>query len=238
MKRLVCILLVLIGVVSVFGQSLKDNPDYRESLRYKQLSEQALDDGDYLKAKEYAEQSAEYARKSDEYVAMMLAKYRANQLLQRATGLQGQVERSGRNTEDKEAFSKAVALIKTAGQLYNNGDFTQSSDNSREAINILESTFGGSQAVQPQQQKPKLPAAYLVRDLPGAEDCFWRIAGYDFVYSDPAGWKPLYEANRSKLPEPDNPDLILPGMVMTIPSRPGENRSGVWVDGKILPKAP
>ena len=232
MKRILfTALLVLLAAGLLSAQNLKDNPDYRESLRYRQLAETAIEDGEYRQAKEYAELSADYARKSDEYVAFMLAKYRANSLLQRAAALQGQVERSGRYKENPGVFTEAKNLVTAAGELYSNDDFTLSSENSRSAIAMLEETFGGPRIQT--QTTGGLPAAYLVRKIPGAEDCFWRIAGYDFVYGNTSGWKPLYEANKSKMPQPGNPDLILPGMIMKIPSRPGETRSGVWVDGEI-----
>ncbi len=236
MKKLIFSLFMLLTASLLFSQSLKDNPDYRESVRYKGLAEAAIEEGEYKQAKEYAELSAEYARKSDEYVAFMLAKYRANSLLQRAASLQGQVERSGRIQEDPAVFAEAKALITAAGEFYSNDDFTLSADNSRTAIAMLEETFGGPRAQT--GSVSGLPASYLVRKIPGNEDCFWRIAGYDFVYDNAAGWKPIYEANRSKLPEPGNPDLILPGMVLDIPSRPGETRSGVWVDGEIRASYP
>lgn len=233
MKHTIIFIMALLIALPLFSQNLQDNSDYRESLRYKQLSEEALEEGDYLQAKEYAELSAEYARKSDEYVAMMLAKYRANQLLRRADSLRGEVERSGRSTEDPALFAEAAALIESARSLYAGEQFTQSSEASRNAISMLEETFGGARTVT-----SGLPAAYVVRRLPGAEDCLWRIASYDFVYGDSAAWRPIYEANKDKLPEPSNPDLILPDMVLTIPERPGETRSGVWVDGEIRATAP
>jgi nucleoid-associated protein YgaU len=68
----------------------------------------------------------------------------------------------------------------------------------------------------------------VVRLIPERRDCFWRIAEYDFVYGDPWQWRELYEANRDKLPDPNNPDLMLPGMVIEIPSLDGETRSGFW----------
>ncbi len=231
MKKLILLTLMLTTASLLFSQSLKDNPDYRESLKYKQLAEAAIEEGEYKQAKEYAELSAEYARKSDEYVAFMLAKYRANSLLQRAVSLQSQVERSGRVKEDPAVFANAKALVTAAGEFYSNDDFTLSQENSRSAIAMLEETFGGPRVQT--GSTSGLPASYLVRKIPGNEDCFWRIAGYDFIYDNAAGWRPLYEANRNKLPEPGNPDLILPGMVLDIPSRPGETRSGVWVDGEI-----
>ncbi|MGC9312020.1 MAG: LysM peptidoglycan-binding domain-containing protein [Sediminispirochaetaceae bacterium] len=232
MKKTLCIVLILLISPLLFSQNLQDNPDYRESLRYKQLSEEAIEDGEYAKALEYAELSKEYAEKSDAYIAKRLAQYRANQLLNRAEGLRGQVERSGRAKQYPEDYAKAAGLIETARTLYQNEQYEKSSESSRSAIAIMEGfepvRTGGS----------ALPAAYVVRDMPGEEDCFWRIAGYDFIYGEYDGWYPIYQANKDKLPQPDNPDLIHPGMVMEIPEREGETRSGVWVDGEIRASAP
>jgi len=79
---------------------------------------------------------------------------------------------------------------------------------------------------------PTLPEFYTVRLIPDRRDCFWRIAEYDFVYGDPWKWKILYEANKQLLPDPNNPDLILPGTRLRIPSLKGEQRSGEWQGGK------
>jgi len=232
MKKLLLIVPLLFIAALVFSQNLQDNPDYKESLRYKNLSEQALENGEYAKALEYAQLSKEYAEKSDAYITTRLAQYRANQLINRAAGLQGQVQRSGRFSQDPDSYSRAVALIETARALYADKKYSSSSESSRAAIAILEKF-----AALPRTGSV-LPAAYVVRDIPGNEDCFWRISGYDFIYGDYGGWYPIYLANKSKLPEPDNPDLIHPGFVMKIPERSGETRSGVWVDGKIMDSAP
>jgi len=37
------------------------------------------------------------------------------------------------------------------------------------------------------------------------------------------------------MPERDNPDLILPGMVLNIPSIRGETRQGMWQEGTEYP---
>jgi len=74
-------------------------------------------------------------------------------------------------------------------------------------------------------------STYEVRLVPGNRDCLYRIAGYDFVYGDPARWPTIYEANRSiivrnferfvqsvsqsKFSRPE--DLIFPGQVLDIP---------------------
>lgn len=83
-----------------------------------------------------------------------------------------------------------------------------------------------------------LPAQYTVRPWATTKDCFWNIAGYPFVYGDPTQWKILYNANRSKLKNPDNPNLIFPGQVLDIPSLRGEARDGMWVSGKAYAPLP
>jgi hypothetical protein len=67
-----------------------------------------------------------------------------------------------------------------------------------------------------------------VRRWSDTGDCFSAIAGWSWVYGDPYQWRTLYEANRDKLPDPDNPHLIRPGMVLNIPSLKGEVRQGMW----------
>jgi len=73
-----------------------------------------------------------------------------------------------------------------------------------------------------------LPSQYTVRSWGTYLDCLWTIAGYPWVYGDPERWGVLYEANRSRMPEPDNPHLIEPGMIIEIPSIRGEFRQGMW----------
>jgi hypothetical protein len=79
--------------------------------------------------------------------------------------------------------------------------------------------------------KTRFPAQYVVRSWDVYGDCFWNIAGRPGVYGDPHRWPLLYQANRKKLPEPDNPDLIEPGTVIDIPAINGEERAGLWESG-------
>jgi hypothetical protein len=54
---------------------------------------------------------------------------------------------------------------------------------------------------------------YIVK--PG--DWLVRIAELDTVYGDWTRWRFIYQANKSIMPNPDNPDLIFPGMRLIIP---------------------
>lgn len=79
-----------------------------------------------------------------------------------------------------------------------------------------------------QDRGTPLPAQYKVRSWDKYGDCFWTIAGRSWVYGDSRRWPLLYQANKNKIPDPKNPDLIEEGMVVDIPSVNGEERSGLW----------
>lgn len=89
---------------------------------------------------------------------------------------------------------------------------------------------GTSVQKKPSDSSP-LPATYTVRPWNISKDCFWNIAGYPWVYGNPRLWRVLYEANKSKLPNPNNPNWIEPGIVLDIPSIKGETRQGAWSSG-------
>jgi nucleoid-associated protein YgaU len=80
-----------------------------------------------------------------------------------------------------------------------------------------------------------LPGQYTVRPWAISRDCFWNIAGRSWVYGDPYQWRLLYNANKAKLPDPDNPNLIEPGMVLDIPRIHDEIREGLWDANKTYP---
>ena len=80
-----------------------------------------------------------------------------------------------------------------------------------------------------------LPAQYQVRPWSVSRDCFWNIAGRSWAYGDNRLWPRLYDANRTKLPDPNNADLILPGIILDIPSIKGEEREGLWNENTEYP---
>jgi len=87
-------------------------------------------------------------------------------------------------------------------------------------------------AASPAVSPNALPATYKVRPWNVSKDCFWNIAGFPWVYGDPRQWRLLYNANKSKLPDPNNPDSLEPGTVLDIPSLKGEPRQGAWESGR------
>lgn len=228
MKRVIItlVLILTVSVTSLSAQSLLDNPDYKKSIQLKKQSEVAFSDGDYIESTRLANESALYAKKSDEWIAMMLSKYKANSALKSVKlSLDRAVRIKGDINYPKE-MEKGRTLYNQASTLYKDEDYINSYSVAMEAFNTLK-------LVQYIQDKGNLPAAYIVRDIPGNEDCLWRIAEYDFVFGDPLQWEVLYQANKDILPQTMNPDLIVSGLVIKIPSLNGEVRSGTWVNGSI-----
>ena len=77
-----------------------------------------------------------------------------------------------------------------------------------------------------------LPEYYVVRPWADSKDCYWNISGRNYVYDNPLLWENLYQANKENMPKPNDPNLILPGMKMKIPSITGEYREGVYNPAK------
>ncbi|GMO12870.1 MAG: hypothetical protein Ta2A_23230 [Treponemataceae bacterium] len=73
-----------------------------------------------------------------------------------------------------------------------------------------------------------LPEFYIVRSWNESKDCFWNIAERSYVYGNGNLWRLLYDANKSLLPNPEDPNVIKPGTKLTIPARKGETRSGTY----------
>ncbi len=225
-KKILVSFLLFISVGIVSGQSLKDNPDYRKSVELKRLSEVAYEDGDYSESTRLANESVIYAQKSDQWIAMMLSKYRANSALKKAKTRIVSITRLKTNINFPEALEEGKELYDQANSLYTDENYTDSYPLALQAIEVMKK-------IEYVTKKSILPAAYLVMDVPGDEDSLSKISGYEFVFGDISQWKEIYKANKDILPQSENPDLIVPGMVLKIPSLNGEERYGTWIKDSI-----
>jgi len=207
-----------------------NNPYYKESLRYKALAEEAFEYGDYDAAATYAAEALKNAQLSDEYIALQLTIKSAKDALASAkTRLEWATGIGADKTYPKQ-YASAQAYYDEAETALNEDRWQDSLDASKKVIDSLASV----------QQLAPLPSRYTVRPWAQTKDCFWNISAYTFVYNDPTKWRVLYEKNKAKLRQPDNPNLIHPGLVLEIPSLYGEVRDGMWVSGRAyapLPKA-
>ncbi len=225
-KTTVLTLIFLVSVSLTSAQSLEDNSDYRKSVRLKRQSEAAFEDGNYEKSTKLANESIIYAKKSDEWIAMMLSKYKANYILKTVKKRIATAKRLNADINFPVAITEGKILYDQAYELYIDKDYLESYPRALQAFNVMK-------VIKYVEKKSTLPAAYLVMDVPGDEDCLWKIAEFEFIFGDALKWELIYEANKDILPEAKNPDLIVAGLVLNIPSLNGEKRSGTWIDGSI-----
>jgi len=199
------------------SQSIRDNDFYLESLRLTKLAQDTFEYGDYDASAGFAEEAIRYAQLSDEYVA--------DQLIGEAKRLLNWADSNNIAARYPKDYNESKNYYETSIAAHSNEDWAAAIDAAKKSIEILAAfeTPGGTSP---------LPRQYTVRTWASVRDCLWNIAGYSWAYGDPRRWRELYNANRSKLPNPDNPDLIEPGMVLDIPSIRGETRQGMWEPGR------
>jgi hypothetical protein len=198
-------------------QSISNNEYFKESVRLTNLAYDTFEYGDYDASASFAEEAIYYAQLSDEYVA--------DQLLVEAKRLLDWADSNNIAARYPNDYNESKGYYETSVLARFNEEWTESIDSAMKSIEILS-------ALETGRSPSSLPSQYTVRTWASVRDCLWNIAGYSWVYGEPRRWRELYEANRSKLPNPENPDLIEPGMVLDIPSIRGEVRRRMWEPGR------
>jgi HEPN domain-containing protein len=139
--------------------------------------------------------------------------------------------------QDNEYLLENRRLIKLAEEAFSKGDYDASARFADDAAYLaiqpdVNAANMAAQQFEGLEAGPiPLPATYTVRPWSVSKDCFWNIAGFPWVHGNPHQWRLLYNANKSKLPDPNNPNLLEPGIVLDIPSIKGEVRQGAWTSG-------
>jgi hypothetical protein len=215
-------------------QNIRNNRYYLESVRLTNLAQQSFEGGDYDGSTNYSAEAIRYAQLSDEYVALQLKIKETNDAITAAKSRLDWASSSGAAREYPVEYGEAQKYYETSLSAHSAEDW----DGAIEAAHRVISTLAYIQAPPPAESKPSLPAQYTVRPWNISKDCLWNIAGRPWAYGDPAKWRLIYNANRTKMPEPDNPDLIHPGMILDIPSIKGEVRQGMWDSGKTYSPLP
>ncbi len=228
MKRFfVFSIFMMIAAAGVFAQSLENNEFYRKSLEYERLSEAAIDSGEYVQAQEYAILAQQNAALSRQYIAEQLAIYRARTSLTAARARMRLADQINLKSSDPALYDEASTYFTNAENKFNNEDYDNSYTDSRRVIELLAGIDPRFVPRTPETNTgSSLAANYTVKLNLAVRDCLWRIAGYSYIYGDPTKWRHIYDANKDSFPDPENPNLILPGMVLRIPSIRGETRSG------------
>jgi len=200
----------------VIPEGIRNNEYYLDSLRLQKLAQEAYDYGDYETSARIAQEAIRSAELSDKYIASQLIP-EAKRLLEWA---------DDNNIESKfpNNYNEGLNQYETSIEAYTDESWHDSVIAAVKAIEIF-GAFEGS--IKP-SSTGTAPRQYKVRTWRVEKDCFWNIAGYPWVYNDPWKWKILYEANKSKIPDPENPNLIEPGMILDIPNLKGEARQGMF----------
>jgi nucleoid-associated protein YgaU len=198
--------------------NIRNNRYFVESVRLTNLAQMTFEEGDYDAAEGYATEAVRYAELSDEYVKLQLKIKEVNDTVSAAKR-----RLDWAASAEVNARQRYPTDFNTAQTAYNEAVGYRSVeewDNAIAAAMRVISALAFVTEAPPADPVPApsgLPTQYIVQPWSVSKDCFWNIAGRDWAYNDPTQWRRLYNANRSKMPEPDNPDLIHPGMVLDIP---------------------
>jgi nucleoid-associated protein YgaU len=246
-QRIVFSIAIVLGLVVIAGAPaqnlLTDNPHYERAQELKRQAEQAIEQGDYDQAEQYTQQARQKIQDAREWASRMLEKYKANGWINVAERRMTYAQ--GVNAQERypEEYQNASQFFDQAQELFAQESYQESIQAARNTISALQNVEPPQQTAEADRQQASeqeddetLPRYYTVRLIPERRDCFWRIAEYEFVYDDPWKWRKLYEANKEKLADPANPDLIHPGTVLRIPSIDGEEREGMWNPENELPE--
>jgi nucleoid-associated protein YgaU len=223
--------------------SIRNNRYFLESVRLTNMAHSSFEEGDYDASRNYANEAIRFAQLSDDFVALQLKILETDNAIAAAQARLNWATSAAVNAASRypNEFNQAQAALAEARS-------HRANENWDAAIAAANRVLGALAAVTPAQPGAPvpppapvppvspgvypLPAQYTVRTWAIHRDCLWNIAGRSWAYNDPTQWRLLYNANRARMPEPDNPDLIHPGMILDIPSIRGEHREGMWVEGR------
>ncbi|MBQ0167605.1 MAG: hypothetical protein KBT02_10920 [Treponema sp.] len=219
MKKLI-VLLVMCGLVlfSATAASYTNNTYQKQAREYSRLAQEAFDSGEYDLAVEYAEMAAEYTVLSEAYIRTMVARSDAQKQLNQLQKQLAYAKSIHGDVNYPNYYNLASQIYKASLEAF---DAAQYED-------VIAWTADALDALKEISAVTALPKYYVVRTWAGDRDCFWNIAGRSYVFGNVWQWKKLYEANKDKLPNPNNPDIIEEGMILEIPSIKGEVREGTY----------
>ena len=206
----------------VFAASYKNNTYQKMADEYTRKAQDALDAGEYVLAEEYAAKAEENARLSEEFVKKMLAKSECDAVMKQAAKKLEYAKSVNAERNFPMAYSSAQKAYASAQESYGAEDYPAATAFARQVLEALADI----------KEITPLPEFYVVRPWAETRDCYWNISGRPYVYDNPLLWENLYQANKSSMPRPNDPNLILPGMKMKIPSITGEYREGVYNPSK------
>ncbi|MCR4741881.1 MAG: hypothetical protein K5866_03300 [Treponema sp.] len=219
MKKVITISLLLALIASsVFAVSYKNNTYQKLANEYTKKAEVAMDAGQYDDAIEYSKLAEENAELSKAFIAAMTEKSNASNSIALAKNQLAWAEKIDAPNIYPMAYTAAKEDLEKAEAAFAEENWLAADDFAKQCLAALD----GIKEVTP------LPEYYIVRPWAETKDCYWNISGRHYIYNNPLLWENLYQANKSNMPKPEDPNLILPGMKMKVPSLTGEYRSGTY----------
>ncbi|MCR4578757.1 MAG: hypothetical protein K5681_00265 [Treponema sp.] len=218
MKKLFVIFAAALISASAFAVSYKNNTYQKLADEYTRKAEVALDAGQYDDAVEYSKKAEENAELSKAYIEMMMARNEAEENIKIAKNKLAWAEQIDAPHTFPMAYTSAKENLTNAESSFEAEDYPNANEYAKAVLTSLE----GVKEITP------LPEFYIVKPWAETKDCYWNISGRHYVYNNPLLWENLYQANKSAMPKPENPNLIHPGMKMQIPSLTGEYRKGTY----------
>ena len=216
---------------AVADEPVVNNRYLMESIRANNLARLAFADGDYDLSMQFSADALRAARLSDELITQKLKIAAANEKIDEAENRLGWADSTRARVYYPKEYNNAKAFYNQALLARTAGEWGEALNNAIYAVQAL-SLIASPPAEKASDKNAPLPAQYTVRPWDTSGDCLWNIAGRPWAYGDPHRWPVLLRANKSKFPNPNNPNLIEPGIVLDIPSIRGEIREGMWDSGK------
>ena len=139
----------------------------------------------------------------------------------------------GYNETKMTNYNQASTTLIFAKQSLDNEDFANSLFNSKLVIEMVNAMYNGTDYNEEitivETSGVLFPKYYKVQYRKVNTDSLWKIASYDFIYGDGNLWRKIYEANKDKI---KNPNIIIGGQILLIPSLKGETRDGTYDSNK------
>ena len=221
MKKVLIIAIAFLSA-AVFAASYKNNTYQKLADEYTRKAQNALDAGEYELSIEYAQKAEENAALSQAFVKKMLAKSDCDKTMKAASKRIDYAKSINAERNFPMAYSSAQKSYASAQTAYDGEDYETAAAFANQVLEALADI----------KEITPLPEYYVVRPWEDSKDCYWNISGRNYVYDNPLLWENLYQANKENMPKPNDPNLILPGMKMKIPSITGEYREGVYNPAK------
>lgn len=222
MKKIISVFVAFLAVAIISAASYTNNTYQKLADEYTKKAQVAFDAGEYPLSIEYAQKAEENAKLSQAYVEKMLARATAESDMKKASAKLDWAKKINADRDFPMAYSAAQQSYASAKSSFDSEDYVAASSYAKQVIDAL----AGVHEIVP------LPEFYVVRPWADTKDCYWNISGRPYVYNNPLLWENLYQENKNNMPRPSDPNLILPGMKMKIPSITGEYREGTYTPSK------